>query len=204
MQPASCPVCGFTHAPDELFVQDGYDDHGHPLFEPTCMLRPAWEAAHSAPQPAGSFAYHATPRYQEARREGLLPLSGSCNHVALAATPGIASAVPNVRQIPEPWKVLRVDTSGLTLFMELGEARYHGVIAPERLSVVEPRPAPDFTGWSDPSYRVNHTDCLVANGRDPSIRRRLLREAWTEAQRRYNWPSDEQYASVIDELRRAG
>jgi hypothetical protein len=131
--------------------------------------------------------------------EGLDPAraNGSCKHVCLAETAGIAAGLELAPV------VIEVDVSGLDLFFELGEARHHGApIPPECLRPLDPRPLPDTSGWSDPFCRRNHTDCLAAM--ELPFSRRLLREAAAEADRRW-WRdgySFDQFKAVVDELSR--
>jgi hypothetical protein len=106
------------------------------------------------------------------------------------------NAIPPDVEFP----VLEVNVEGLDLFFELGEARLHGsVIGPDRLSVLDPQPAPDTTDWSDPASRKQHTDCLVLAGLPMS--RRVLRAVRDEADRRHGYEHTfEQYRAVAVEL----
>src|SRR5213078_2419955 len=86
---ASCQQCGLEHGPRELFVAHG-DDALHPLVD-TCELECALRAAHAAPEPVGSVAYHATPAdlLDDVLTVGLDPAAtfGTCKHVCFAPSP---------------------------------------------------------------------------------------------------------------------
>jgi len=121
--------------------------------------------------------------------------------VCLSETPWIGAWLAEAFGDEEPLTLLEVDVAGLHLFFELGEARHHGdVIGPERLGVVEPLPASINTGWSDPGWRWQHSDCLAHLGLPLS--RRLLRAADEEMRRR--WPHDaydrDRFRRVLAEL----
>lgn len=197
-----CAVCGLVHAPGELFVP--VDFTSHLVYEDTCELKDAWAAARAEPQQPGTLAYHATRHPEEALERGLDPQQGThpvCKHVCLAETEWIGAWVAEQFGHEEPLALLEVDVSGLDLFFELGEARHHGaVIEPERLRVVDPLPAPIGTGWSDPGWRRQHSDCLVQL--DLPLSRRLLKEADEVLLRR--WPydgyDDARFRSILAEL----
>jgi hypothetical protein len=135
----------------------------------------------------------------------------ACKHVALAETPGIAAGVllPQVDDVSTlaegfagPVVVLAVDVSGLDLFFELGEARYHGPpIDPMRLNVLDPQPGVDMTGWSDPACRRNHSDCIALCGYP--LDRRLLNAASDELARRYPYDAfdEERFREILDALK---
>jgi hypothetical protein len=200
--------CGLVHEPDQLFVTIGEE-----LVVETCHLAPALAAAHAAPLPPGSVAYHAThpTRLEEVLRNGLDPgrSQAPCKHVALADTPGIAAGVllpkpDGVPTLPEGFAgpiVMAVDVGGLDLFFELGEARHHGFpIEPGRLTVLDPQPTADMTGWSDPAWRRNHSDCIALLGYP--LDRRLLNDATAELVRRYPYDGfdDARFRQLLDEL----
>jgi len=132
-----------------------------------------------------------------------------CKHVALAETPGIAAGVllPLVDGVPTLAEgfaspvVMAVDVSGLDLFFELGEARHHGSpIDPIRLTVLDPQPAVDMTGWSDPAWRRNHSDCIALRGYP--LARQLLNTASDELARRYPYDAfdDERFRQILAAL----
>lgn len=137
-----------------------------------------------------------------------------CKHVALAETPGIAAGVllPLVNGTPTLAEgfagpvVMAVDVSGLDLFFELGEARHHGApidpIDPIRLKVLDPQPSVDMTGWSDPGWRRNHSDCIALCGYP--LARQLLNAASDELARRYPDDAfdDERFRQILDALTR--
>lgn len=204
----SCGRCGLVHSPDDLFVEVAPE-----CLVETCELEAAREAAHTALQPGGALAYHAThPTLLESiLARGLDP--GLCNrpdckHVALASTAGIAAGVLLPKEDGVPYVadgfaapvVLEVDVSGLDLFFELGEARHHDtVIDPLRLLVMDPQPAPNLAGWSDPYWRRDHSDCLVRH--DLPLSRRLLNEATEEFNRRYPYgAAGDAWRQVVAEL----
>jgi hypothetical protein len=201
---APCPDCGLEHAGGETFV-DHSDDPMHPVVD-TCVLEPAWRAAHSVPMPEGSLAYHATmPELLAAVLAlGLDPektaLDG-CPHVCFAPTPELAAGTMKiVRGVDRP-QVLEVDVSGLDLFFELGEARHHGDrLEPGRIvRLVEPAPTPAIAGWSDPFRRRQHSDCLARLGYP--LDRRALSDAAHEADRRFGYDHTRaQYLEVAVEL----
>jgi hypothetical protein len=203
-----CSRCGLQHEPDERFVEIG----GEVVVE-TCQLAAAYEAAHAQPAPPGSIAYHAThpSRLHAVLTKGLDPkcARSACQHVALAETPGIAAGVllPQVDGVPTLAEgfarpvVLAVDVS-LDLFFELGEARHHGPsIDPMRLNVLDPQPGIDMTGWSDPAWRRNHSDCIALCGYP--LDRRLLNAATDELARRYPYDAfdDERFREIVDALK---
>ena len=203
-------MCGLAHEADELFVAIGDE-----LVVDTCKLAPAYEAAHAGPAAPGSIAYHAThpSRLDGVLREGLDPARARsrCRHVALAETPGIAAGVllPQLDGVPALAEgfpgpvVLAVDVSGLDLFFELGEARHHGdAIEPGRLEVLDPQPRVDMTGWSDPGWRRNHSDCIAQLGYP--LDRRLLDAAQDELDRRYPYDAfdDQRFREILDALSR--
>jgi hypothetical protein len=203
-----CPRCGLVHEPDQLFVALGDE-----LVVDTCQLARAYEAAHAEPLPPGSIAYHATHpgRLEEVLTNGLDPSRARlrCKHVALAETPGIAAGVllplvDGTRTLAEGYAspvVLEVDVSGLDLLFELGEARHHGArIGPSRLTVFDLPPDVDMTGWSDPAWRRDHSDCLALRGRP--LDRRLLNAAEAELARRYPYDAfdDARFGRILDEL----
>jgi hypothetical protein len=206
-----CERCGLVHGPDELFVAVE-----HEVLVETCELEAARNAAHSVPQPDGALAYHAThpTRLDSILARGLDPdrcARPDCKHVALAQTPGIAAGVLSPKEdgvpyvvdgIPAP-VVLQVDVRGLHLFFEFGEARHHGtVIESSRLRAMDPQPAPDVTGWSDPAWRRDHSDCLVLN--DLPLSRRLLNTATDEFNKRYPYGADHgAWRQVVAEFVRA-
>lgn len=206
MDAARCNHCGLRHAAGQLFVATGIDYL--PLFDDTCGLEPAWLAAHAAPMPPGSRAYHATDSLAAVLAHGLDPAQAhsSCKHVCLAATPEIAAGTMEKRRrfnampLDVEFPVLEVDVAGLDLFFELGEARHHGsLIEPERLSVLDVQPAPILDGWIDPMWRRQHSDCLVLAGFPLS--RRVLRAARDEADRRWGYEHTyEQYRALAVEL----
>lgn len=204
----TCSRCALEHEPSELFVAIG-----HEVVVDTCQLAAAYEAAHAEPAPSGSFAYHAThpSTLAEVLREGLDPnhARSPCKHVALAETPGIAAGVllpladgaPTLGEGFAPPVVLAVDISGLDLFFELGEARHHGApIEPGRLHILDPQPSADMTGWSDPMWRRNHSDCIALRGYP--LDRRLLNAAEHELTRRYPYDAfnDERFRLILDEM----
>jgi hypothetical protein len=182
-------------------VTEVTDIHNLVLIE-TCALKDAWEAAHAAPQPPGTRAYHATLKPDVVLSRGLDPALGShhhCKHVCLAETPWIAGWF--AEGLGDGAVVLEVDVGGLDLFFELGEARHHGsAIDPRRLRVLDPQPAPVRTGWSDPGWRRNHSDCIARLGLPLS--RRLLNAATEEMRSRWPWDSydDERFRAVLAEL----
>lgn len=206
----ACSRCALVHEPDELFVAIGEE-----LVVETCQLATTYEAAHAQPAPPGSIAYHATDprRLDRVLSEGLDPYCArsTCKHVALAETPGIAAGVllPLVDGVPTLAEgfaspvVLAVDVSGLDLFFELGEARHHGPpIDPIRLKVLDPQPRVDMTGWSDPAWRRNHSDCIALRGYP--LDRRQLNAASDELVRRYPYEAfdDERFREILDALKR--
>jgi hypothetical protein len=163
----------------------------------TCELELAWAVAHDELQPPGAVAYHATRHPEQVLEHGLDPARANdlCKHVCLAETGEIAAGV-DVGSV-----VLEVNVSGLDLFFELGEARHHGTaISPERLRVLDPQPAPVLTGWSDPGWRRNHSDCIALRGLPLS--RRLLNAADEECRRRWPWDDfdEERFKRVLGEL----
>ena len=181
----------------------------------TCQLAAAYKSAHGQPASPGSVAYHAThaTRLDAVLRRGLDPQCArlACKHVALAETSGIAAGVllPLVDGVPTLAEgfagpvVLEVDVSGLDLFFELGEARHHGSpIEPVRLSALHPQPEVDMTGWSDPAWRRNHSDCIALRGYP--LDRRLLNAASAELGRRYPYDAfdEERFHEILDELKR--
>jgi hypothetical protein len=189
--------CGLDHAPGELFVVVGIEGTHRLVVMETCGLEGAWAAAHAKPQAAGAVAYHATRHPEEVLEVGLDPgrASSPCKHVCVAETAEIAAGV-DVGSV-----VVEVDVSGLDFFFELGEARHHGsVIGPERLGILDPQPAPVLTGWSDPGWRRNHSDCIALGGFPLS--RRLLNAADEEC--RLRWPFDpfdeDRFRGVLAEL----
>ena len=209
-QADACARCGLVHEPEELFVEIGEE-----LVVETCRFQNAFEAAHAGPLPPGSSAYHAThpSTLDQVLTEGLDPnrARSACKHAALAETPGIAAGVllPLVDGVPMPAEglaspvVLAVDVSGLDLFFELGEARHHGApIDPIRIKVLDPQPSVDMTGWSDPAWRRNHSDCIALCGYP--LARRLLNAANHELARRYPYDAfdDERFRQIVDTLTR--
>jgi len=193
----ACATCGLNHGPGELFVVIGVKARHWLVVVDTCELEPAWAAAHAAPQPPGAVAYHATNNLDHVVEHGLDPdrADGNCKHVCLAKTAEIAAGV-DVGSV-----VLEVDVSGLDLFFELGEARHHDTaIGPERLRVLNPQPAPIATGWSDPGWRRNHSDCIARRGLPLS--RRLLNAADEECRRRWPWDAfdDDRFRAVLAQL----
>jgi hypothetical protein len=204
----ACTLCGLLHEPDDLFVAIGDE-----VVVETCQLAAAHEAAHAQPAPPGSIAYHAThpSRLDGVLTKGLDPkcARSACKHVALAETPGIAAGVllplaDGVPTLAEGFAspvVLAVDVSGLDLFFELGEARHHGPpIDPIRLDVLDPQPRVDMTGWSDPAWRRNHSDCIALRGYP--LDRRLLNAASDELARRhpYDGFDEERFREILDAL----
>lgn len=179
-----------------MFVEVGVDHRGRPLLVETCELEPAWLAAHSQPQPAGAVAFHVTRGSEQVLREGLNPALARtpCKHVCLAETAEIAAG------LGLPGVVVEVDVSGLDLFFELGEARHHAtLIEPSRLGLLDRQPGDDATGWSDPAWRRNHTDCLAVGGLPFS--RVLLRKAAEEADCRWGGEYNlDQFKAVVAEL----
>ena len=209
-QADACARCGLVHEPEELFVAIGEE-----LVVETCRLQNAFEAAHSWPLPPGSSAYHAThpSTLNLLLKEVLDPnrARSACKHVALAETPGIAAGVllPLVDGVPmlaeglASHVVLAVDVSGLHLFFELGEARHHGAqIDPIRIKVLDPQPGVDMTGWSDPAWRHNHSDCIALRGHP--LARQLLNAVYEEFARRYPYDAvdDERFRQIVDTLTR--
>jgi hypothetical protein len=203
---AACARCGLHHLPGELFIATAIGDR--PMLEDACELESAWCDAHATPQSAGSRAYHATDSLAAVLADGLDPAkaNGPCKHMCLAETPEIAAATMEVRRrfngipLDVEFPVLEVNTEGLDLFFELGEARHHGGrIGPERLALLDPQPAPITTGWSDPAWRRQHSDCLVLAGLPLS--RRGLHAARAEADRRWGYAHTfEQFRAVAREL----
>ena len=206
-----CPRCGLPHEPNELFVAIGDE-----LVVETCQLTGVYEAAHAQPAPPGSIAYHAThpSKLDGVLTKGLDPkcARSACKHVALAETAGIAAGVllPLVDGVPTLADgfaspiVLAVDVSGLDLFFELGEARYHGLpIDAIRLNVLDPQPRIDMTGWSDPAWRRNHSDCIALLGYP--LDRRLLNAASDELARRYPYDgfNERRFREILAALKRA-
>jgi hypothetical protein len=204
----ACSRCGLVHEPDQLFVAIGEE-----LVVETCQFATAYEVAHGRPLPPGSIAYHAThpSRLDEVLSDGLDPARArsDCKHVALAETPGIAAGVllPLIDGVPTLADgfaspvVMAVDVGGLDLFFELGEARHHGrPINPDRLKVLDPQPSVDMTGWSDPAWRRNHSDCIALRGYP--LARRLLNAASDELERRYPYDGfdEERFRQILDEL----
>ena len=109
-------------------------------------------------------AYHGVPKedLDSVLAKGLLVArthwarEGRFWHLSFAQTPGIAA---------EYGVVLEVDLVGLDLPEEGfvgGELRMHEDIPPSRLSVLDPQPPPDRSGFGDPglSARGNHPTCL--------------------------------------------
>jgi hypothetical protein len=193
----ACPRCDLAHGPGELFVVTDVIDRHRLVVVETCELQGAWAQAHATPQPKGAVAYHATSEPEDVLARGLDPerSASRCKHVCLAETAWIAAGV-GVGDV-----VLEVNVSGLDLFFELGEARHHGsVIAAERLRVVDPQPAPVLTGWSDPGWRRNHSDCVALLGLPLS--RRLLNAAEEEMRNRWPWDDfdEDRFRAVIAEL----
>ncbi len=193
----TCGKCGLNHAPGELFVITEVRGPHQLVVVNTCELEAAWSAAHAQPQPSGSVAYHATRHPEYVLEQGLDPASanGNCKHICLAETAEIAAGV-GVGDV-----VVEIDVSGLDLFFELGEARHHDtVLVPERIRLLEYDPAPIPTGWSDPGWRRNHSDCIARRGLPLS--RRLLNTADEEYRRR--WPydafDDDRFRGVVAEL----
>ena len=150
-------------------------------------------------------------RLDEALTEGLdlNRAQSACKHVALAETPGIAAGVllPVVDGAPTLGEglagpvVVAVDVSGLDLFFELGEARYHGApIDPIRIQVLDPQPSVDMTGWSDPAWRRNHSHCIALRGYP--LARQLLNAASSELAVRYPYDAfdDERFRQIVEEL----
>jgi hypothetical protein len=130
---------------------------------------------------------------------------------ALAETPGIAAGVllpqddgvPSLRDGLAAPVVLAVDVSGLDLFFELGEARHHGArIDPSRLEVLDPQPMVNMTGWSDPAWRRNHSECLALLGYP--LDRRLLNAAEDELRRRnpYGAFDEHRFRDILDAMKR--
>jgi hypothetical protein len=151
--------------------------------------------------------YHATRHLEHVLDRGLDPhqANSACPHICLAKSPEIAAGVAEIAEIAVGLArsvVLEVDVSGLDLFLELGEARHHGdVIEPERLKVLSPQPAPITTGWSDPGWRRNHSDCLARL--QLPLSRRLLNAADEEMRRRWPWDAydDDRFRGLLAELR---
>lgn len=206
----ACSRCALLPEPQELFVAIS-----DVLVVETCQFATAYEAAHARPLPPGSIAYHAThpSRLNGVLTEGLDPscARSPCKHVALAETPGVAAGVllPLVDGVPTLAEgfaspvVIAVDVSGLDLFFELGEARHHGApIDPIRLKALDPQPSVDMTGWSDPAWRRNHSDCIALCGYP--LARRLLNAASDELARRYPYDGfdDERFRQIVDALTR--
>jgi hypothetical protein len=204
----TCSRCALEHEPNELFVAIG-----HEVVVDTCQLAAAYEAAHAQPARSGSFACHATHPSALAAvlRDGLDPshAHSPCKHVALAQTPGIAAGVllPLVNGVPTLGEgcatpvVFEVDISGLDLFFELGEARHHGgPIDSDHLQILDPQPSADVSGWSDPMWRRNHSDCIAIRGYP--LDRRLLNAAEDELTGRYPYDpfNDECFRLILDEL----
>lgn len=204
----ACSRCALVHEPDQLFVAIGEE-----LVVETCEFAKAYEAAHAQPLPPGSIAYHAThpSRLDGVLTDGLDPSRAQslCKHVALAETPGIAAGVllPLVDGVPTLAEgfaspvVMAVDVSGLDLFLELGEARYHGrPIDPIRLKVLDSQPSVDMTGWSDPAWRRNHSDCIALRGYP--LARQLLNAASDELARRYPYDAfdDGRFRQILADL----
>ena len=92
-------------------------------------------------------------------RDGLDPAfckPKNCKHICLALTPGLAA------HLIEGGTVIAVDTSGLDLFFECGEARHHGsVISSQRLTVLEKLLLPTTAGWSSFSRTVSLCELIT-------------------------------------------
>src|SRR4029450_237179 len=85
----------------------------------------------------------------------------------------------------------------------IGRAPHHGApIEPERLTVLDWRPAPVSTRWSDPFFRRNHSDCI--RRMQLPLSRRLLNAADEKVRQRFpdkGYDAD-RFRSVLAELSR--
>jgi hypothetical protein len=206
---ASCDLCGLSHRAGELFAMTGHDGCW-PIFDATCELEPAFEAAHAAPQPAGTVAYHVTDheRLSAILEQGLDPSrskSENCRHTCLAATPEVAARIVDSWRVAHgiplavEFPMLEVDIGGLDLFFEAGEARHHDTVEPDRLRIFTQDVAPIAPEWLNPAWRFQHGDCLA--GAELPLDRRILRSTNEEATRL--WPdgnSLEQWRALARDL----